>query len=455
MKNEDYYVAWHSKLRPWYRPDMKDVKEKVFMTYSDARECRFEPIVGSKVPEKHLALTFKQFSEIRNKINPEVAPNFNMWVNKLGNNLKSIDSSLFKKGVYKQAKALFVQNKYKETKDLLFEHFNMPCILDHFLPGKPRPTINEKPLEDFNKPENSELLTNVFNLYKSVKDIYSQSKNQYKTLISVEKQEAYSKAQEMCTQELYIEAKILLKKYFNIPLILRHFYPGISHSTKFQQQPEDFSSPYSLKVLKNVCDLYLQYKPLRKQVKINKEITTLGKSDVKSVQIHPVTKGMCHDPKCNKNCGLAHNTGQIRFAQENKIRENYKLKLIEKLKSFAPIKKAAWIPSGRLQDCVNCHSNFLYKPEDKPSKPKIEEKKGKKKMMSLADPEIVTWSRSKCCNKCSLEQRLKEKQKKFMEKSREYNETILQKRDQRKLFETQAQAYNDEQAAKDIKVNTL
>ena len=76
-------------------------------------------------------------------------------------------------------------------------------------------------------------------------------------------------------------------------------------------------------------------------------------------------------------------------------------------------------------------------------------------MISLADPEIVTWSRSKCCNKCSLEQRLKEKQKKFMEKSREYNETILQKRDQRKLFETQAQAYNDEQAAKDIKVNTL
>lgn len=346
MKSEPYCVSWHSKLRPFFRPDMSEEKQKIFMSYADARECRFEPVVGSKVPEKHLALTFKHFSEIRSKINPEEAPNFNMWVNKLGMNLKSSDPGLFKEGVFKQAKALFIQNQLKEAKDLLSEHFNMPCILDYFLPGNPRPDINEKPLEDFNKPANLELMTNVFNLQCAIKLHYQQARKQLETIKKLEE--------------------------------------------------------FDKKTLGNFSK-------------------TSQKHD-KSVK-----KFMCPDEKCSKiGCEFAHNNSEVRFRQEAMVRTNYKQKLLEKLKDFQPIKRTPWVPSGKLVDCINCHSNFLYKPEPKGQKAPPPEDRPKQKR-KLADPQIVAWSRSKCCNKCSLQQRLKEKQENFMKKSKQQNDKILQK----------------------------
>ena len=89
------------------------------------------------------------------------------------------------------------------------------------------------------------------------------------------------------------------------------------------------------------------------------------------------------------------------------------------------MKKVPWVPAGSLVDCVNCHVTFLYKPKEKTQAPNPSI--GKKKVRVLRDPEIVMWSRSKCCNKCSLEQRMKDKQKNFMEKSKEMNQAILQK----------------------------
>ena len=345
LKNEEYAVSWHSKLRPFFRPDMKETKEKIFMNYSDARECRFEPIVGSKVPEKHLALTFKHFSEIRNKINPDEAPNFNMWVNKLGQNLKSTDPLLFKEGVFKQAKALYIQQKYKESKDLLYEHFNMPCILDYFIPGKNRPDINEKPLESFNNPSSLELITNVFDLYCAIKIFYKQAAKQLQT---IKKLEEFDKS-------------------------VRKSHTGFAVS-----------------------------------------------QSIKTV--------MCPNKECTKDgCEFAHNVSDLRFRQENLIRTNYKQKLIEKLNNYQPIKKTPWIPGGALVDYINCHSNFLYKPQPKTLKPKTEDSHPKKKKRML-EPETIAWSRSKCCNKCSLEQRLKEKQSNFMKKSKEYNITLLENR---------------------------
>ncbi|OMJ89668.1 hypothetical protein SteCoe_8120 [Stentor coeruleus] len=185
LKSEGYTVAWHAKLRPFFRPDMEGQKQKIFMSYSDARECRFEPIVGSKAPEKHLNLTFQHFSEIRNKLNPNDPPNFNMWVNRLGENLRSAEPSLFKHGILKQANVLLAHGKFKDCKTLLVENFNMPYILDHFEPGKNRPNINEKPAEDFNKPENKEMNTEVYMIYKALKVRYQQRKKEEKSLVNL------------------------------------------------------------------------------------------------------------------------------------------------------------------------------------------------------------------------------------------------------------------------------
>lgn len=168
---EKYVMNWHEKLRPWARPDVAEQKEKIFMSYADARECTFEPKTGSKVPKKHLDLAMQTFSELRNTIMPGEAPNFAMWVNRMGQNFRSRDPLIYKAGVFKQAKAIFLQGAPEQAKKKLIENFNIPCILDHFEPGKPRPTINEKPLEIFNNPQNLELMTNVYQLYSSIREI--------------------------------------------------------------------------------------------------------------------------------------------------------------------------------------------------------------------------------------------------------------------------------------------
>ncbi|CAG9332380.1 unnamed protein product [Blepharisma stoltei] len=171
IKEDKYVLNWHEKLRPWARPDTLNKREQIFMSYADARECTFEPKTGSKVPKKHLDLAMKTFGELRNTIQPGEAPNFAMWVNRMGKNFRSREPLIFKTGIYKQAKALFHQGAPEAAKKKLVDNFNIPCILDHWEPGKNRPTMNEKPPEEFNNPEALELMENVYNLFCAIREL--------------------------------------------------------------------------------------------------------------------------------------------------------------------------------------------------------------------------------------------------------------------------------------------
>ena len=170
QKHQKSELQWHEKIRPWRREDMLSHKQQVFMSFSDAKECTFEPIIGSKLPKKQVDLALKTFTELRNIYEPDKPPNFEMWATRRrGEKKESRDPYIKKSGKYKKARAFFYQGYPEKALQILEKKFNIPCILEKYT-GEKQPNVNEKPLEDFEKPISSELLENVFLLYKAIKD---------------------------------------------------------------------------------------------------------------------------------------------------------------------------------------------------------------------------------------------------------------------------------------------
>lgn len=46
----DKFMEWLSSRRVWDDTTLMEEKSKVMMTLSDAKECRFEPMVGMRAP---------------------------------------------------------------------------------------------------------------------------------------------------------------------------------------------------------------------------------------------------------------------------------------------------------------------------------------------------------------------------------------------------------------------
>jgi hypothetical protein len=59
-----------------------------------------------------------------------------MWVRKLKNNLSGRDPTIYKKGVYRQAKVLFKQGFAIKAFERIREAFHIDSILKHFEPER-------------------------------------------------------------------------------------------------------------------------------------------------------------------------------------------------------------------------------------------------------------------------------------------------------------------------------
>jgi hypothetical protein len=164
--------SWFDRLKPWRRDDMVQAKEKIFMSYSDARECTFEPVVGTKVPKKHLELSKYLHPGISQHFNEDAIPVPQTWVEEFGKNFQRRDALIYKTGVFKQAKILFDAGKFSMFKEKLNEAFNMPFIFNHFKPGsvKDPAKLHEKPLEDIANPASKELLEHIYAMVCSMKE---------------------------------------------------------------------------------------------------------------------------------------------------------------------------------------------------------------------------------------------------------------------------------------------
>jgi len=164
--------SWFDYLKPWRREDMAEAKQKIFMSYADARECTFEPIVGTKVPKKHFELAKYLHPGISQHFNEDSVPVPQTWVEEFGKNFQRRDALIYKTGVYKQAKLLFEAGKFSKFKEKLNEAFNIPFIMNHFKPGSVTDPakLHEKPLEDISNPASKELLDHIYNMICSMKE---------------------------------------------------------------------------------------------------------------------------------------------------------------------------------------------------------------------------------------------------------------------------------------------
>lgn len=129
-------------------------------------------------------------SESHLKAKLEKEKNVEKWVAGMGDNFKSRDPFIFKSGIFKQAKAMYLNGQPYEALQKIKETFNLPYILNYYepTPGKVRAGINEKPHENFSSEKNAELLSSVYELYKSVRNIKKDIKSKINILNREDKQ---------------------------------------------------------------------------------------------------------------------------------------------------------------------------------------------------------------------------------------------------------------------------
>ena len=116
------------KFNMWKRPELIKEKEKIFMCYSDAKNCTFEPEVVYFKEQKMTAenMTKDELIEIR-KDNMK-------WVNKMGNNFIDKYPLKYKEGVCKRARVFLDNGQYQNCEKELKKAFNLDEILKYFDP---------------------------------------------------------------------------------------------------------------------------------------------------------------------------------------------------------------------------------------------------------------------------------------------------------------------------------
>jgi len=299
-------LSFFDQLKPWRRPDTQQQRSKIFMSFSDVRECIFEPVIGSRVPKKEMDLATSLYPGV-NQVFANEKADFDLWVGKLGKNFAARDPLLYKTGLYKKARVLYQAGRYQLMLELLNDHFNIPSIRTHFSGDKTIPPDAEKPAENFNDPHSRELMEKVFELVNSVQ-VERKNMNFLITLLNREDKGAVM--QDMC--------------------------------------------PYGAQCPLNSGD--------------------------------------------KKTCTRAHHTFELRFPRENASRRKAREKAITRLNLLmgSNLERRPWVPDGRVQECQNCKvtfvSNALMPSQEKGNSCK--------------------------CNKCALEQRLRDKEKMFQALSR-------------------------------------
>ena len=121
----------YDKIRPWRREDYYHMKTKIFMTEDEAKNCTFVPVSGTRQSRKVIGLAGKLFPEVQQQLEGH-KPDFDKWVEKLRKNLSARDPTLFKTGIYKQAKILYKQDQPNKAYDRLKEGFHMKSIFAHY-----------------------------------------------------------------------------------------------------------------------------------------------------------------------------------------------------------------------------------------------------------------------------------------------------------------------------------
>lgn len=169
------------RLNMWKREDLIQQKQKIFLCFSEAEHCTFEPRINKKDDD------FKNATEeeiVARRVSNK------QWVNSMGENFSHRFPLVYKDGICKKAGILFQEGKFTEAVHLLEKAFDLDAIRCHFDPKyaaklaqkaketKPHEEENifqfastkKKPIEkdNFREEKNLQICAEVYSILKEI-----------------------------------------------------------------------------------------------------------------------------------------------------------------------------------------------------------------------------------------------------------------------------------------------
>lgn len=106
----------------WDKSGYMNERQKIMMTFSDAKECTFTPMVCSRMPNKlkeHMKRTHNWATNVVDK-----KATFKHFLSQFGENFKRVPT-VYKYGIYRRALTLHKKGDYFNSYKLIAEHFNI------------------------------------------------------------------------------------------------------------------------------------------------------------------------------------------------------------------------------------------------------------------------------------------------------------------------------------------
>ncbi|KAL4443101.1 hypothetical protein ABPG74_002168 [Tetrahymena malaccensis] len=136
MKRYEKYLESQS-LSLWDNKKLEEEKLKVMMKFEEAKECRFEPMVGLRAPlevKSQLKDRQLEYGELIQEILFSRQPSFEKWLERMGPDFKNRYPKVYKFGIYKRCLSLVETGQYREAATLLYENFKVDQIRAEFEP---------------------------------------------------------------------------------------------------------------------------------------------------------------------------------------------------------------------------------------------------------------------------------------------------------------------------------
>ena len=305
----------YDKIRPWRREDYYHMKTKIFMTEDEAKNCTFVPVAGTRQTRKVIDLAGRLFPEVAGQLEGH-KPDFDKWVEKMRKNLSARDPTLFKTGIYKQAKIFYKQEQPNKAYYKLKEGFHIKSIYQHYT-GKEQENVTKK---------------NTGGIFDMVSG--------------------------------------LLGKVGAID------EDSIIKPEKFERKD---MQPLLKKVWQLLQDIQKKRNQVKKQIKmLEEQESNRGKNKTFMCALNEDCPDDCRPrwhktgtktiSKFGKDCCFAHHPTELRFNAEVKAREKLRTQLLKKLK--ASVKddrpRIPWRPASLIVECPGCGHAFSDKAEKRP-----------------------------------------------------------------------------------------
>ena len=333
------------KFNLWKRPELIKEKEKIFMCFDEAQHCTFEPKIEKKADD------IAKINQMSQEELTEKRLNNMKWVGEMGLNFSQKFPIVYKEGICKKAKIAFGEGRFGEVRKLLEKAFDIDSIKAYFDPkfaaelkkkkmeerqkeenekGKVDPMAafkkeeNKKKIEiipdDFNKPKNKEICTEVYLMVKEMED--------------------YKKRKEKAAKRLKSELAMIEynRKIENNEIVDSK---AIVPNSKMTENNPQFAY---------IKDRYFKF---------FKTLMCPLKDQCPFIQPRWPSSDINASVPYGAKCPYAHQISELKFEQEIKEKIKLRKNLLKELqKDEDPSIEYNWIPTGPILSCTGCGKTF-------------------------------------------------------------------------------------------------